>query len=227
MVSARLEELQISYKLVNGVDMSEQGMLNKAKQRGWVLERFDLDEAQKVASSPRLQEGSKLGTVGCAAAHFKAQAEVLKDGKKLGLVLEDDSYLIDGFVVRLWQIVTQELPCDWEVLQLLARCAYGKCISPHLARVQPDGNEPEWRCRAGTNWGMHAMLYRSSKLAKVQELWKQQVFNEQSPHCLDVDVALASISDRVGYYAIPNSQTPGLVKEIPLGSARQDLNHAR
>eukprot|EP00930_Biecheleria_cincta_P052391 TRINITY_DN3762_c0_g3_i1.p1 TRINITY_DN3762_c0_g3~~TRINITY_DN3762_c0_g3_i1.p1 ORF type:complete len:491 (-),score=80.05 TRINITY_DN3762_c0_g3_i1:28-1500(-) len=226
MVSSRLAELGINATRVSGVDMEVPGMLDKAKAAGWVPKSFNFSKAQNTAYGPRLQEGSVLGTVGCASAHFKVQQQMIKDGSLLGLVLEDDSYLIDGFVVHLWRIVTTELPCDWDILQLLARCPYGKCISKHLARIQPDGNEPEWRCRAGVNWGMHGMLYRISNLPAVQEIWKKTVFNELSPHCLDVDIALASISDRVGYYAIPNSQTPGLVKEMPLGSARYAINVA-
>lgn len=224
MVSSRLAELGINATRVEGVNMQQQGMLETAKHEGWVPQTFDFSKAQKVAYGPRLKEGSVLGTVGCASAHFKVQEQVMKDGSTLGLVLEDDSYLTDGFAVHLWRIVTTELPCDWDILQLLARCPYGKCVSKHLARIQPDGNEPYWRCHAGVNWGMHAMLYRTSNLPAVQELWKRTVFDEKSPHCLDVDVALASISDRVGYYAVPNSQTPGLVKEMPLGSARASIN---
>jgi len=165
-----------------------------------------------------------LGTISHASLHFKAQNQIVKDGALLGLVLEDDSYLIDGFVANLWRIVTTELPCDWDIVQLLARCPYGRCISKHLARIQPDGNEPDWRCRAGVNLGMHAMLYRTGSLPAVQELWQATTFNEKSPQCLDVDVALASISDRVGYYAIPSSHTPGLVKEILFESPQHDIS---
>lgn len=224
MISRRLRELHIKAKRVLGVDMREPGILEKAKQQGWVPESFDFDSAQKRANSPLLHKGNIKGTFGCAAAHFKAQAEILKSDAKLALVLEDDSYLHDGFVVRLWRLVSQELPCDWDIVQLLGRCPFGECISPHLARVQPDANEPEWRCRAGVNWGMHAMLYRSERLSAIQARWKRAVFNEHHPHCLDIDVGLASISDKVGYYSVPASQTPGLLKEMDLGSARSDIN---
>merc|ERR1712233_238275 len=97
-----------------------------------------------------------------------------------------------------------ELPCDWEIVSLLSRCPYGTCVSPHLSRVQPDVNEPAYRCQAGVNWGMHGMLYRLEALPVVQEKWRKAVFNESFPHCLDVDVALASISDQVSYYAVPS-----------------------
>eukprot|EP00930_Biecheleria_cincta_P081078 TRINITY_DN696_c3_g1_i1.p1 TRINITY_DN696_c3_g1~~TRINITY_DN696_c3_g1_i1.p1 ORF type:complete len:722 (+),score=86.09 TRINITY_DN696_c3_g1_i1:234-2168(+) len=227
MVSRRLKELNIKAERVLGVDMQEPGMIETAKQQGWVPESFDFDSAQNRANSPLLHKGSIKGTFGCAAAHFKAQAKILKSNSTLALVLEDDSYLHDGFVVRLWRLVMQELPCDWDIVQLLGRCAYGECISPHLARVQPDANEPKWRCRAGVNWGMHAMLYRSERLPTFQARWKHTVFNEKQPHCLDIDVGLASISDTIGYYSVPASQTPGLLKEMDLGSARSDINDGR
>lgn len=224
LVFARLKALGIEATRLDGLNMNASGMLDKAQAEGWIPKAFNFTAAEKVANELRFKEGSVLGTLGHASAHFMAQNQIVKDGALLGLVLEDDSYLIDGFVINLWRILTTELPCDWDIVQLLARCPYGKCISKHLARIRPDGNEPDWRCRAGVNLGMHAMLYRTSSLPAVQELWQATTFNEKSPHCLDVDVALASISDRVGYYAVPNSQTPGLVKEMQLGSAPADVN---
>merc|ERR1719414_1189520 len=73
---------------------------------------------------------------------------------------------------------------------------------------------------------MHAVLYRTQALADIQILWKQAVFDEERPHCMDVDVALASISDRVGYYAVPSVQDPGFLRETNHKSARWDINMA-
>lgn len=42
--------------------------------------------------------------------------------------------------------------------------------------------------------------------------------------CHDVDVALASISDRVAYYAVPAIQQPGLLHELHLQSLRDAKN---
>merc|ERR1712232_915569 len=111
--------------------------------------------------------GSILGTTGCAAAHFKAQMKAIADGAKLAIIMEDDSWPSDDFVPRLWSLVREELPCDWEVVSLSSRCPFGKCISPHLTRV-PDGNEPEDRCRHGVNYGMQGILYRIESIPEVQ-----------------------------------------------------------
>ncbi|CAE7291396.1 unnamed protein product [Symbiodinium pilosum] len=224
VVSKRLWELGIAAERVIGVDMQEPGSYNDAKAKGWIPRGFDIGKTQAKAFSPEQQVGKILGTVGCAAAHFKAQGQILYEKPTLGLVLEDDSWLMDDFVVQLWRIVTQELPCDWDVLQLLGRCSYGKCVSEHLARIQPDANEPKRICHEGVNWGMHGVLYRTEHLEKIQWKWKQTVFNPEVPHCLDIDVALASISDEVNYYSIPNSQQPGLLKEMDLGSVRASIN---
>ncbi|CAE8615765.1 unnamed protein product [Polarella glacialis] len=226
MISSRLGALGLTFQRVWGVDMREPTMLETAKTEGWVLPTYNIKKAQEVAYSPQFHKGSILGTVGCAAAHFKVQHQAMADGSPLALVLEDDSYLEDNFVERLWSVVTEELPCDWEVVSLLGRCAFGKCTSKHIARIQPDADEPDWRCHAGVDWGMHAMLYRTEHLPRYQDRWKRQVFNESVPGCLDIDIALASISDEVGYYAVPNSHQPGLVKEVPLGSARIQINQA-
>lgn len=119
-----------------------------------------------------------------------------------------------------------ELPCDWEVTLLLTRCGYGQCVSPHLMRVEPDTNEPAWRCHQGVNWGMHAVLYRTKRLAELQKKWKRVVFDEERPRCMDVDVALASMSDEAGVYAVPAVQDPGFVYESNHESQRWDINQA-
>merc|ERR1740121_3322304 len=149
---------------------------------------------------------------------------VLSDGSPLAIVLEDDVMVEDDFVERVWHLVLRELPCDWEVTSLYSRCPYGTCVSEHLSRVHPDYDEPHWRCRQGVNWGMQGVLYRTEKLRGFQERWRDTVFDEQRPHCLDVDVALASISDEVAYYAVPSVQEPGFLRETDGGSARWDIN---
>mmetsp|Transcript_75001 Transcript_75001/g.212129 ORF Transcript_75001/g.212129 Transcript_75001/m.212129 type:complete len:335 (-) Transcript_75001:100-1104(-) len=226
MISARLLELHIKAIRVLGVDMRVDGALKDAKSEGWVPPTFNFTLAQAIAYDKKQQMGSILGTVGCASAHFKAQAQVIADGSPLAVVLEDDSWPEWDFVERLWSLVTEELPCDWEVTALMSRCPYGRCFSKHLVRVQPDANEPEWGCRHGVNWGMHGILYRTAALERVQQHWKQTVFNESRPHCMDVDVALASISHRVKYYAVPSVQDPGFLRETNHPSARWNINVA-
>jgi len=224
MISKRLAELEIWATRVPGVDMRVPGALWAAKHMGWVPRNFNFSQAQAFAYTKKHAMGSILGTLGCASAHFKVQTKVIADGSPLAIVFEDDSWPTEDFIPRLWSLVREELPCDWDVVALLTRCPYGKCVSKHLTRVQPDANEPDWRCRQGVNWGMHAILYRTDRLAKVQQIWKETVFNEARPHCMDVDVALASISDRVGFYAVPAVQDPGFVKETNHPSARWNIN---
>jgi hypothetical protein len=224
MISTRLSKLSINFTRSEGVDMRVPDMFQKAEEFGWIKTGYDYHRAQAIAYSPYNNLGNVRGTVGCAAAHFRAQARVIEDAKPIGLVLEDDSWLADDFIVRLWRLVSQELPCDWEVTSLLSRCPYGKCVSRHLARIQPDGNEPERLCRTGVGWGMYGTLYRTQRLPAVQEKWKRVVWNEEVPHCLDVDVALASISDQVNYYAVPAGQSPGFLDELMFGSSRMSIN---
>lgn len=226
MIRQRLDELQIWATRVPGVDMRMPGALDAAKGEGFVLEKFNFSKAQSTAYLWKHQMGSILGTVGCAAAHFKAQTKVIADGSPLAIIMEDDSWPTEDFVPRLWSLVREELPCNWEVTALLSRCGYGRCISPRLMRVMPDANEPAWRCHQGSNWGMHAVLYNVARLPRLQPLWQRTVFNEDRPHCMDVDVALASISDKVAFYAVPAVQDPGFVKENNHRSARWDINQA-
>jgi len=199
-------------------------MLETAKAQGWVPAAWNRTRAQEIAYDDRQMFGPLLGTLGCASAHFKAHQKVLADGSPLAIVLEDDVRVEDDFVERVWHLVLKELPCDWEVTSLYSRCPYGTCVSEHLARVHPDYDEPRWRCRQGVNWGMQGVLYRTEKLRGFSQRWMDTVFDESRPHCLDVDVALASISDKVAYYAVPSVQEPGFLTEMNGGSARWDIN---
>jgi len=226
MIKNRLADLKIPASRVLGVDMRTPNALQTATLAGWVKQGYNFSDAQRTAFTKKHNMGSILGTLGCASAHFKAQRKVLEDGSPLAVVLEDDSWPVEDFVERLWSLVLEELPCDWEVASLMSRCPFGKCVSRHLSRVQPDRNEPAWRCHQGVNWGMQGVLYRTSALEQVQRLWQDAVFNEERPHCMDVDVALASISDRVSFYAVPAGQDPGFLKETNHKSARWSINMA-
>jgi len=144
--------------------------------------------------------------------------------RPLALVLEDDTLLADNFQVKLRRLLQQEAPCDWRAISLKSKCPYGTCISTHLSRVMPDGNEPADRCRHGVNWGFYAMLYRVDGLQDLRETLANVVWDDERPHCLDVDVALASISDQVEYYAVPNMQERGFLTEGAHGSSRMDKN---
>lgn len=231
VIQARLQQLGIPFNFSWGVDMRDPDALDAAKREGLIPMSYSVERAQAEADKPSNdmgRTGSIVGTVGCAAGHFRAQlrAATQNPEKPLAVILEDDANPEDDFVPRLWKLVTEELPCDWQAVSLSSRCPYGQCVSRHLTRVQPDVNEPEWRCRHGVNYGFQGMLYRTSEINTMQALWKPLVFNEQRPHCLDVDVALASISDTVRFYAVPAVQQPGLLTELHEGSSRVDINFA-
>jgi len=167
-----------------------------------------------------------MGTVGCAAGHFRALARASSaEGRKpVTLILEDDAYPHDDFVPQVWRLVHEELPCGWDAVSLGSRCPYGRCISPHLSRVSPDANEPEWRCRHGVNYGFQGVLYRTEALERLQRKWRPVVFDEARPHCLDVDVALAAISDDVSFYAVPSIQALLSERQAKDGSVRVKIN---
>merc|ERR1712038_2182997 len=121
----------------------------------------------------------------------------------LAIILEDDVRLEPDFVVKLKQLVENEAPCDWTAISLKSACPHGACVTPHLLRVQPDVNEPLERCRHGGNYGFYGMLYKVSSMGDLHQRLAGTVWDANRPHCLDVDVALASISDQVAYYAVP------------------------
>merc|ERR1712129_72746 len=231
-ISTRLAELEIPFTAVWGADLRMEGAMEAAQRDGLVPETFNATLAQLQALNVendmgRYHSGGIAGTIGCLAGHFHAQAHATKYPSPLSVIFENDVSPADDFVPRLWSLVTKELPCDWQVVSLASRCAYGKCVTPHLTRVQPDRNVPSSRCHHGVNIGFQGMLYRTSEIKNLHSAWKPVAFDESRPHCLDVDVALAAISDRVQYYAVPNSHGPGMLQELWYNfSIRQEINVA-
>jgi len=223
-----LSALAIPFEFVDGVDMRIAGALEAAVDEGLIPSSFNVTKAQAEAYRARENmgtSGSIMGTVGCASGHFRAQMRGVKhEPTSLTLIFEDDVSPEVDFIPKLWRLVTAEMPCDWQAVSLYSRCPFGECVSPHLTRVQPDVNEPSWRCRHGVNYGFQGMLYRTSAIEDLQRVWKPVVFDDARPHCLDVDVALASISDQVGFYAIPAAHNPGFLHEVSMGSSRVDIN---
>jgi GR25 family glycosyltransferase involved in LPS biosynthesis len=226
-IATRLAQLNIRPVRVAGVDLRDASALKEAKVGGWIPRGFNISHARNMATAMTRGMGNLVGTIGHAAAHLKVLTQILADRPPLAVVLEDDSWLEGDFVVRLWHLVSKELPCDWEVVSLSSRCGYGDCVSQHLSRLQVDGNEPEWQCHQGVNLGLHGMLYRVERLREVQDKWRKVLFDEERPHCLDADVALASLADQVAYYAVPACQAPGFLHEAHLGSTRQLFNEGR
>merc|ERR1712151_1183700 len=108
MISKRLKELQMKgVQRVIGVDMRRETAMENAKDNGWVPQAFNFTQAQDNAYKQSQLMGSILGTTGCAAAHFKAQAKAIEDGKPLAIILEDDAWLEEDFVERLWSLVSE------------------------------------------------------------------------------------------------------------------------
>jgi len=219
-MSDRLYQLGIQFTFLPGVDLRNPGAYAQAKTDGIIPMGFDFATADANG-------GGVAGMVGCAAAHLGAMQTITTNGQAqpLALVLEDDVRLEDDFIVKVYRLLSQEVPCDWEVVSLKSACPYGQCITQHLTRVFPDVNEPEARCRHGVNYGFWGMLYKVQSLDGLRAQLSQRVWDPNVPHCLDVDVALASISDQVAYYAVPYWQTPGFLQMGGHGSTRNDNDH--
>jgi len=224
-ISKLLTEMNFEFERVPGIDLTVPGALRNARERDLVPMDFNYDEASRVAQK---HMGGILGTVGTAAAHFGAMqhASFNRGDKPHVMILEDDVQLAPDFAVKVRKLMTEELPCDWVAVALKSRCPYGECISPHLTRVRPDGNEPEWRCFHGSNYGFYTMIYRGSTLDQMRKLLRERVWQEEHPRCLDIDVGLAALSEEVPFYAVPAVQQPGFLAEGHLGSARWTNNFA-
>mmetsp|Transcript_59041 Transcript_59041/g.164968 ORF Transcript_59041/g.164968 Transcript_59041/m.164968 type:complete len:86 (-) Transcript_59041:12-269(-) len=77
----------------------------------------------------------------------------------------------------------------------------------------------------GTNWGFFAMLYQTGSIGRIRRTLEEVVWNTSRPTCLVQDIALASLSDQIAYYAVPATQAPGFLTFV--GSkdlSREDMN---
>lgn len=238
-MQGKLHALGLNITRLPGVDLRVENGLEKAQDEGlipkdwsygmaskevWKLMKYTSGENEKLI----VDDWMGIGTVGCAAAHMRAQllAKNMSEDhlKPLAIILEDDVEFQDDFVVKLHRLITQEVPCDWQVVALTSRCAYGECVGKHLTRVMPDGNEPEENCHGGVNYGMYGQLYRVSELQDIHDkLWKR-IWNHTNVACVPVDIAMSRISDEIAYYAVPMSQYPGLISEGEGPSDRLGVN---
>jgi len=226
-MTRRLSRLGLAWHRIDGLELTEEDMLRQAREEGHLPETFDVERAERNARTDYQAMGGVRGSIGVAASHLsamRAATEGGNDNKPLALILEDDVVLADDFVPRLKMLLTDEAPCDWNAISLKSMCPHGECVTRHLTRVFPDGNEPKDRCRHGTNQGFYAMLYRVGILEDLRKELATTVWDADRPHCLDVDIALASISDRVAYYAVPSMQRPGFVEEGNFSSIRYANN---
>lgn len=227
MVKTRLGIINIQFQRIEGVRLMTPNEWLAAKAEGLIPSDYNYSRAAEVASTSRHfqdYQGGMAGNAGCAAAHFRALHAAMHSEKPLALILEDDVLVQKDFAVKLRRLVEQEVPCDWDLVSLKSIAPYGTCISPHLSRVHPDGNEPAQRCRHGVNYGFFAMLHRVASIGKVVESLHKTVWDINRPLCSDIDVAMASISDRFAYYCVPSIQRPGLLRTIAYNSTREMHN---
>jgi len=231
----RAEHLRIAIRRVDGVALPDLAALDWAKRAGLVPKEYDIEKAKlarralfdDVLESDQLKVG--LGTVGCAAAALNAMqvasTESKEAGKPLAIIFEDDAWMQDDIAVKVHRLLQDEAPCDWEAISLVSGNPYGECVSPQLSRVHPDGNEPVERCRkgasdCGTNWRFTAMLYKVSSLDRIRARLADVVWDASMPNCIAQDVALASLSKEIAYYAVPGSLEPGFVDVLHVKSSR-------
>jgi glycosyl transferase family 25 len=71
--------------------------------------------------------------IGCALSHVRLYERLVREDIALAIVLEDDAMLQSGFQEQLATLM-EELPTDWDVVQLIFKCGDVEPYSPHLVR---------------------------------------------------------------------------------------------
>ncbi|CAE7026917.1 unnamed protein product, partial [Symbiodinium sp. KB8] len=189
---------------VAGYDLNLELDLQAAVMDGSLPSGFDINHFK-----------DQVGALSLAASHFHVQNLARRSGtpKPIVLVLEDGAVLAEDFRHKVWSLIQEETPCDWNVLSLSSSCPTGRCTSPHLARIGPNLEiSSSERCRDVTSRGFRGMLYRTGTIDDFQNRWMQVAFDFAHPDCLSLDASLAAISDEVVLYAVPAVQSPGILK---------------
>ncbi|CAJ1335958.1 unnamed protein product [Effrenium voratum] len=146
----------------------------------------DFKAATRDGALPKKLDPSRLGdkvyAASVAASHFHIQtlastASTSPSHKPIALVLEDGAKLAHDFQQRIWALIQEEIPCDWDVLSLSSSCPVGRCVSPHLTRIGPNANLPRAeRCSERISRGFQGVLYRSAVIAGFRSKWMEAAF---------------------------------------------------
>jgi len=177
------------------------------------------------------RQGGLAGDVGCAAAHRNtmdiAVTKARRTHKGLVLILEDDAIPSNNFKVMLYRLVHNEAPCDWAMINLNARCAHGRCVSPRLLQASSSMSpgRDEW-CYWGRNLGTTALLYQADRLPHIRSMLEQDEWDDRRPVCVNFDVALSFISDRVAYYVFPGVLSTYVWNDVSTPSSRVTIDTA-
>lgn len=197
-------------------DLTQHG-LEAAHVAGFdLLSSSDLEAAHFSGSVPTAFNETLLRdqayAISKAASHFHIQnlASTSPAPKPIALVLEDGVGLATDFREKVWALIQEEIPCDWDVLSLSSSCPAGRCISPHLARIGPHPDENQ-QCDKTVSGGFGGILYRSAAVADFRKRWMEVAFDANHPNCLNLDASLKALSDEVAFYAVPAVQTPRIL----------------
>eukprot|EP00435_Cladocopium_sp_Y103_P026311 s356_g6.t1 len=154
----------------------------------------------------------------------------LRAGEALLLRYPQNSEHGDGRVGDVMQNTPQDLDIGWFD-------SSGKLLE--IAPLRKNDSKVTWSKSSGIAYGLEVprgsfasngrgshtcrKCIAPTNLEQLQDLVLADV--GIGPGCLANDVALAAISDRIAYYAVPSSQVPGFVQHTNRGSVRTELNH--
>lgn len=200
--SQLLGEFGIQATRIKGYDLSRPEDLQAAKLAGHV---------PKDLKTPPRNAVVKLNLI---ASHFHIQDVATQPGltKPITLVLEDGMQPSRDFQLRLWSLITEEAPCDWDFISLSSRCPLGRCVAPHLVRLGPEARTSDsLSCDDPVNSGFQGVLYRTGILPGFKSRWKEIAFDQKHFGCLGMDMALSVMADEVAAYAVPAVQDPSFI----------------
>eukprot|EP00451_Oxyrrhis_marina_P026216 CAMPEP_0204341736 /NCGR_PEP_ID=MMETSP0469-20131031/23579_1 /ASSEMBLY_ACC=CAM_ASM_000384 /TAXON_ID=2969 /ORGANISM="Oxyrrhis marina" /LENGTH=1401 /DNA_ID=CAMNT_0051326507 /DNA_START=248 /DNA_END=4453 /DNA_ORIENTATION=- len=190
--------LGIVAEVVSWVNLTDPAESLLGQHEGFVMDGFFAGVVDKVRDAER------------TATHFKALRMGMKGKQDQVLVLEDTASLGHDFASRVAATV-QATPCSWQVLSLRSELPYGECMNSFVSRVSPNLNSNSLLCNFGTNFRSVAMLYRRKHIQHVIDAVWPRSWNVATPACQSFDVALASTSRNIQYFAVPGFHHPQLV----------------
>jgi GR25 family glycosyltransferase involved in LPS biosynthesis len=127
------------------------------------------------------------GAIGCFLAHRGAMRNIAEhpDAAQGTLILEDDVQFVPDFRQKL-QVLTQEVPSDWDIIYL-------DKVNPKAVDVSPNVQKFEKQMTSHNNWGNWAYIVRHKSLKnRILPLLE---------HMIDpVDIQLHKFADKINIY---------------------------
>jgi glycosyl transferase family 25 len=105
----------------------------------------------------------KRGEIGCSLSHYKIYEEILNKDAEINLILEDDTFFVNGFNNKLNKILNKVLNVEWDIFYLGINCYSKFCKEGEFIGNKINGIYYPKHCIPGT----HGYLIKKESIKKI------------------------------------------------------------